>query len=282
MKNEGKKKYCIDVPKFRQLQLKLLREFVRICQKHDLRYYLGFGTLLGAVRHKGFIPWDDDIDVCMPYPDMLKLEKICGDLGQDYFYQSNTTDPEFTAWLARLRLNNTTQKEAQFVGKNIHHGVFIDIFPLYGVAPTKYKRFIQLKNAMLSSLFLWQEPVRNHGLILKLGSAFLLKIIPQKYHRKLYERNFTKLTKYAYDDSKYVRFVTSSLKTLRTYYLRDWYGQGIKMKFEDIEAVIPVEYDKILKTLYGDYMVLPPKKKQCFHHNFIELDLERGVAKKNK
>lgn len=271
----------LDVNKLKELQLKLLKELIRICEKYELRYYLAWGTLLGAIRHKGFIPWDDDIDVYMPYKDMIKLEEISYELGEEFFFQSHNTDPEYGAWINRLRLNNTTQKEIQFKDKDIHHGIFIDIYPLYGVAPTKIKRLIQIKNAMFSGLFLWKEPVKNHGLILKLGSSLLLKLIPNKLYEKIYQRNIQKLAKYDFDDSKYVFSITATPKSLKTYFSKELFGKGQSIPFEDIKAKVPDGFDAVLKILFNDYMKLPPENERKFHHNFIEFNLEKGVSKKN-
>lgn len=120
--------------KLRQLQLaelEILDEFVRVCQAHDLRYYLVGGTLLGAVRHQGFIPWDDDIDVAMPREDYDRFAQIASEeLGPQYFYQCPDTDPHYFLTYAKVRKNGTEVCEERFRNSKFHKGVFIDIFPL--------------------------------------------------------------------------------------------------------------------------------------------------------
>ena len=134
---------------------------------------------------------------------------------------------------------------------------------------------------MFSGLFLWKEPVKNHGLILKLGSSLLLKLIPNKLYEKIYQRNIQKLAKYDFDDSKYVFSITATPKSLKTYFSKELFGKGQAIPFEDIKAKVPDGFDVVLKILFNDYMKLPPEKERKFHHNFIELNLEKGVSKKN-
>lgn len=114
-----------------KVEFDILVEFDRICRKFNLKYFLFSGTLLGAVRHGGFIPWDDDIDVAMPINDYYKFVKICKtELGEDYFLQTYNTD-YVNFWYAKIRKNNTTMLESGFENVNMHHGVWIDIFPYF-------------------------------------------------------------------------------------------------------------------------------------------------------
>lgn len=121
----------------RQLQLaehKMLCDFAKICDKHNLTYFLDFGTLLGAVRHQGFIPWDDDVDVTMPVEDYKKFLKIAQEeLGDEYFLQTSDTDIDFHYSFAKIRKNGTTFFRKQFKEWNVHQGVWIDIFPIVNV-----------------------------------------------------------------------------------------------------------------------------------------------------
>lgn len=124
----------MDDSKLRALQLcelEILNEFVRVCERHNLRYFLVGGTLLGAVRHQGFIPWDDDIDVGMLREDYEKFSKIAQvELSEQYFYQSPQTDPHYFLTYNKIRKHGTQVYEERFRNSNFHKGVFIDIFPL--------------------------------------------------------------------------------------------------------------------------------------------------------
>ena len=115
----------------KEMELRIFREFARICDKHHLKYMLCYGSLIGAIRHQGYIPWDDDLDVCMMREDYNKLKEICKtELSGDFFFQSHDTDPEYYYLFDKIRLNGTVFRES-FVSKyQIHHGVYIDIFPV--------------------------------------------------------------------------------------------------------------------------------------------------------
>ena len=128
------KKYILSPSELKQIQdleIGAMCELDRICRKYNLKYTLAGGTLLGALRHDGFIPWDDDMDVNMLRSDFLKLREIAPkELRQRYFYQSSQTDPEYLYFFDKIRINDTTFKEAVLADKKIHHGVYIDIFPV--------------------------------------------------------------------------------------------------------------------------------------------------------
>ena len=126
-------------------ELYILKEFDRICQENGLKYSLIYGTLLGAVRHGGFIPWDDDVDVCMLREDYEKFCKIAPKrLPEDLFYQSHETEREYFQLFDKIRLNNTIFKEKYYAQYHIHHGIYIDIFPCDKIPQNMFKRKLQL------------------------------------------------------------------------------------------------------------------------------------------
>ena len=114
-----------------EAELLILAELDRICQKHGIIYMVAYGSLIGAIRHNGFIPWDDDVDICMPRPDYQKFKEICKEeLREDFFLQDNNSDPEYYYLIDKIRLNGTIFKESFVAKYNIHHGIYIDIFPV--------------------------------------------------------------------------------------------------------------------------------------------------------
>ncbi len=264
--------------KIKEVQLELASVFVEICERHNLRYFLAYGTLLGAVRHNGFIPWDDDIDIMIPYPDLLKFEEYCKDeLPKGYFYQSVETDHEYNLTISRLCKDNTIMLEDRMANKNIHHGIFMDIYPLFG-APKGFKRKIQIFRAMKRALYLWGEPTLNHGKLMCLGSKLMLKLKPKKYRKKAVEKLFAKIS-YDYDESANVTVLDSSSTMMKRTYKKEWFADGMPHIFENRTFLIPKDYDNILKICYGDYMKLPPENQRKPHHDYIEIALSTDNSK---
>ena len=120
-----------DSKKLKEYEVKVLDEFVKICKEHEIPYFITYGTLLGAVRHKGFIPWDDDIDVHLSPVDYYRFKEIMKDNpNSKVFYQALETEKYYPLPFAKLRMNNTMALETKMKGLPIHHGIYIDIFPL--------------------------------------------------------------------------------------------------------------------------------------------------------
>ena len=142
-----------ETQKLKEIQLKMLKEFINICNKLDLKYYVIGGTALGTIRHNGFIPWDDDIDVGMPRHDYEKFILMGQSLlSQGYFIQTHISDPLYPNNFAKIRDSSTTFIEQVVKDIDMHHGVYLDVFPLDGVAPSKLKKlFFKLKNKLYSS-----------------------------------------------------------------------------------------------------------------------------------
>ena len=129
------------------VELEILREFVRLCEANGLRYYLAYGTLLGAVRHKGFIPWDDDIDVTMPREDYERFAAICGaGLPGGLRWQSYATEGHYPVWFGKLIREDTVLRQALSDHLDISQSVFIDVFPLDGLASRWWEVLVQRRD----------------------------------------------------------------------------------------------------------------------------------------
>lgn len=263
--DENKELYLLQLK-----QIEILKELDRICKALDLDYCLAFGTCLGAVRHKGFIPWDDDIDVYMPIEDFEILKNHYKDFQDPFFLQTQDTDPEFGLMIGRIRNSQTTLIEATEIERNINHGIFIDIYPLFyspekGIGAKKL-----LLASMLYRLMLYGQVPMNRGMAMKIGATVLLKLTPRKMRSRIIKKayktmrgqNKTEFLTSLYGDEANIRYPYS------------WFFPLQRVTFEDMKAPIPANPDGYLTFTYGDYMKLPPKEKQKFHHSYVCIDFD--------
>ncbi|MBQ8849455.1 MAG: LicD family protein [Clostridia bacterium] len=254
------------------IELDLLRNFINVCEKLNLKYYLLGGTLLGAVRHKGFIPWDDDIDVGMPRGD---YEIFISDgqryLSEGLFIQSIETEPELLMNFAKLRNSNTTFVEESIKHCRVNHGVYIDVFPLdYYPDDEKGQRTVDRKNRFYTRRIASEYSFEEKGIKRKTISAILKLMYPSS---KNVLRKRQELFKSVAKSNLLANYCGAWGK--KEIVPADWYGDGVMLEFEGIQVSAPKEYDKWLTQVYGDYMKLPPKEKRVPHHYVAAVDLEK-------
>lgn len=262
-------------------QLDILIEFDRLCRKNNISYQLFAGTLLGAIRHEGFIPWDDDIDVAMTRNDYEKFLKICNEeLNSNYFLQNYSTDPKFFRQFSRIRKNNTRYVQKHYKDIDIHHGIFMDVFPLDDVMPNKITEEIRYKILLFFSV---ANRIRNVGVfpnanILKqiVGKLIqLTNIIVDKSTFENIERSIMK--RYEQNHSNHMTLLTDALeqKSYKRFLIgkEDFYDV-IYWNFEGYKFPIPKEYDYVLTNIYGDYMTPPPQEQQKPHHGIVEINFD--------
>lgn len=223
------------MPTLREIQLfelQMLKDVVKVCDDNNITYILSSGTLLGAVRHGGFIPWDDDIDIYMPLSDYKKFLKIAQrELGEKYFVQNYKTDKNYSEMWTQIRANGTTSMPVKAYKFDIHYGMCMDIFPAVGVSDAPKKKLKQKKALSLNRLLL-------HDAYAKAVNE------PMKY-------NQWAAVWYSMEVS-----VVQPKKILEKF---------TKIKFEDEYFNTFDDYDLYLKNVYGDYMTPPPENKRGGH-----------------
>lgn len=262
-----------ELKQLQSLGTEMLWAFIDVCDKLKLRYYVAYGTLLGAVRHEGFIPWDDDVDVVMPRADYeVFLEKATAMLPAHMVVQNHHTEDASYINFTKIRNINTTFVEKQCRELRIRHGVFIDVFPLDDftsnpIAKSWYK--IQKKALMvrIAQALVWDKRPNPVKELLKkpLGWIWRDEKVAVEAREKL-NRSFSNRDIWinhcgAYGDKE----ITPA----------QWYGEGCDLRFEGMTVKAPKEYDKLLTQLYGDYMQLPPEEKRVGHHYTAIFDLDK-------
>lgn len=237
------------------VELEILVEFDRICKKYGLRYFADSGTLLGAVRHKGFIPWDDDIDIMMPRPDYEQFKKVASkEIKPPYFFQNSYTDLVTTAY-SKIRDIRTTAIEYLDMPLQYNQGIFIDIIALDAVADGS-ERMGRIAAAQLELWLCCVDPnlVRKrleNNACFRIGASILLNILKKPAHEKM--QIFEDFNLNHFQDSQDVGFITSFFCKISPGRNRELYRDIIEVPFETITIPIPIGYDGILKKMYGDY-----------------------------
>ncbi len=260
----------------RNLQLKIL-EMVKyldsFCKENQIEYYIVYGSCLGAIRHKGFIPWDDDFDVGMTLENYNKFISLCKTKldTNKYFLQTLETEPNYYLSFAKLRDINTTLIEEGNKNIPITYGVYIDIFPIVGLPKGKLKRAIlSINRAFALSANI---NVINNKFLYKIF-RIILKIFGKKNILKYCSKQAIKYS--CQDCEEWCSIfdgdgleINSTTKTIM--------GKPTYVPFEDIELPIPEKYDEYLKHIYGDYMKIPTKEQiKAKEHTAYILDLEHS------
>lgn len=252
----------------RKIQVEILLEFAAFCEKNNLQYFLAYGTLLGAVRHKGFIPWDDDIDVSMPRPDYDKFIKLYKEQMTDSRYQISAPGDAISKHsFVKIYDSKTVKIEDGIEYKGNYPGIDIDVWPIDGQPEddetfAKWYKKLKFKYLLLfgavSTLSYGSFKRRCKVLAVKIAAGKKEKVLAQteKLHKK-----------YPYDKSVKVGTTISYFNPKTDRCLKEWYRESVLLDFEGYQLKAPVDYHKILTQVYGDYMKLPPIEQQVTHHS---------------
>lgn len=267
----------------RNLQLKsleILLYFKNFCDKYKLTFYLCGGCCIGAVRHGGFIPWDDDVDVFMPRRDYEKLSEIWDKYADKKRYSCNrTTKDKFMGnIMTTITDNSTTLIRPWQKDKDGHKGVMIDILPLDGCAPAGIKRKLQMVWSMIFSLYCSRMVPINHGKMVSFISRILLFLVPgNNLKYRLWKFAENQMSKYKINDSRFLTELCAGPHYMKNEYPKEIFSSAVYKSFENHLMPIPVGYDSYLKIAFGNYMELPSKEKRVPHHDIIFFKLEENV-----
>lgn len=259
-------------------QLLLAKETKKICEKHNLNYFLLAGSALGAVRHKGFIPWDDDLDIGMLREDYDKfMEYAKEELPKAIFMQTWDTDENYALPFLKLRLEGTKFVERNTKDVDLHKGIYIDIFPFDNVPADEQA---QKKQAKETSFYWKCLLAKNHYVLWddkdwKKKSIYrLVRMATSVMSKKQIQAKIdAQMLAYNRQKTEEVVAIGGSYGYWKEKKKRLWLETTEIVRFEDDYFPIPKAYDAYLKSLYGDYMKLPPEDQRENRHNICEFDL---------
>lgn len=265
--NNRRQQYILSTKDLKRLQdvlLELLVEFDRICQKHGITYSIDGGTLLGAIRHKGFIPWDDDADVIMTRKEYEKFKKVYGkELDRKKFYfQDIQSTPGYRWGYAKLRRQNTKCIRLNQEHMPYKQGIYLDIFVCDNVPENYIFRCIFNFVSYVYRKIFWSEVGKKENTGIKKIWFSLLSQIPEDKLKKSY---FRFIKRYCQKPSKLVKCITFPARNRVYGFKREWYEDVIDMPFENVVLKGSRKYKEYLTFMYGDYMALPPKSERIVH-----------------
>ena len=268
----------------RSLQLKtleILLYFDKFCREHNLKYYLAGGCLIGVVRHKGFIPWDDDVDLFMPRPDYERLRELWQKYADSkYCYcRTDKTHNDHHA-VVDIRDRTTTFIIRHSVNEDICQGIGIEVIPIDGCPKSKIKRVWQLFNAFMFSLFNVQRLPDNKGGFLRVITGIIYKLVPsQNLRYKLWSFAERQMTKYKWEDCEEVTELIGAIHGMLLRHPKTDFDNVVYKEFEGHQLPVMAGYERYLRLIWGDYMQLPPKEKRVAKHDTVYISTTEPYEK---
>lgn len=278
-KKEIKGYEVMDDKVLRKLQLTMLetlKMFDAFCRKHDIKYSLYAGTLLGAVRHKGFIPWDDDIDVCMSRAEYNRFVSLWEkEQPTGYILQNKENTPSFSQSFSKIRIEHTTFLQEEWEAGKYHTGIFLDIFPLDRIPSGRWNRILFKWYCMKYQLLTREFVPTKAGAIMYMGSAIILAFTPRCCRERVRQKTLKKITRFNNQhDLEIVAIET--VESQRITYALDMLDKYVELPFEDSKFMCVASWHDHLLRRFGEYMKLPPEEERAWRHHPIIIDFEHN------
>lgn len=262
-----------DIKKIQKIQLGILNAFISFCKDNNLRWYIIGGSLIGVLRHKGFIPWDDDIDLGMPRKDYDKFISLQKKYPSGYSLINHKTDKNWKFNFAQF-VNNETDIIVNFNEQPRHCKIWIDIFPIDGLPENSFHRWLHMKHILYYRYLIQIANIRTQVDTHKVGRPFVEKLLLKLFHYipmnkfinedHILDKMTNLLKKYDFDDMKYAGNLLGKYRE-KEIVPKEYWDTPILLPFENIEVNCPKEYHKLQTQLYGNYMNLPPIDKRVSH-----------------
>lgn len=262
--------------KLQLTMLEILKIFDAFCREHGLKYSLYAGSLLGAVRHKGFIPWDDDLDVCMSRSDYEKFLELWQKAPvEGYVLQNKENSIYFDQSFSKIRKDHTTFLQDEREIGNHHTGIFLDVFPIDRIPNGKLERKIFKWNCMKYQLLTREFIPPQGNPLTKLGCTTILTCIPKSQREKIRQKLLVRITKYN-NDHTLETVAIETMASLRKPFAADMLDDYVNLPFEDGEFMCYADWNDHLRRKFGDYMQLPPEEDRAWKHHPLIIDFERN------
>ncbi|MBR2726825.1 MAG: LicD family protein [Solobacterium sp.] len=255
----------MDLQKLQEVQFETLKDIASVCDRHGIRYSMYCGTLLGAVRHKGFIPWDDDIDLAMPLRDYYRfMEVFPQEMQEKYDGLTYRTEKNGRCLWYRIYRKNTTYCPEDQLELEIDHRIYTDVYPMIGASDVQWKYRIQQFFTHLARVMIRADYIR----LTKEKYTGIKRI---NYLTHVFPRSFREwfcgvVEKYAWiDPSRTKRMGTIDGVLFEGKFTRAQWEKMTKGEFHGMWFTMPEQYDSVLRMMYGDYIQLPPVEKRTTH-----------------
>ena len=263
----------LSIEEAKKLELDILDFIDSFCKEHGINYCINYGTLIGAIRHKGFIPWDDDIDLSMTRENYEKFIQLFSEKQSRYKLLSLETDDQYFNNFIKI-VDPTTKIIDTRNTKTYDSGVFIDIFPMDTFNDTKVVDICyKLESFKLLSFSKHKNIVYGDSKLKDLIRTLfwlLLRPVSPRFFANQIEKQ---IQRYRVENGKYIAFIPSKAKE-KEIFPRDMFDELIETPFEHLVLPAPKHFDTVLKQFYDDYMTVPPKEKQIYIHEFEAYKLE--------
>lgn len=279
MLNENERE---ELKKLQKKCLEITLVFQEFCDRHGLLFYFCGGGCIGAVRHGGFIPWDDDIDVFMPREDYEKMCRLWREeMDSSKYRLSRTSETEFL----RSQLTAITDEDTTFIKErqmdlDMAHGIRLEVLPLDGCPSSRIRRKIQLLWGLAYQIYINQEAPTSKGKIFYWIGKLMLALAPGWKNRYrmacLAERQ---MSKYPIRDCEKITELCVRYNYMVNEYPKEIFESAVLKEFEGHKMPLPVGYDTYLKMAFGDYMALPPEEKQVPSHDGVCVDVNNSYVK---
>ena len=266
-----------DLSQIHVVELEILEEVDKFCRENHIHYSLYCGTMLGAVRHNGFIPWDDDIDICMLREDYNKFIKLwLASNNQNYILQNKEVDNRFSQSFTKIRKNHTTFLQGGEENAKYHTGIFIDILPLDRIPKKKWEKLLYKWNLMNYLLYTREFVSSKSNVIVSSFSRFLLCIHQGEVRKRKRAHFYNNIIKYNNDIS--LNLVSAnSLDGLNHEMPATLPNKYQRVTFENRKFDCYEDTNGLLSAWYGNYMQLPPEEQRVWKHKPIKVSFDKNL-----